>query len=63
MTAPQDFVWLDDIYAKHRLEMAIAASKSATIRVQAMKVSAILEPPTAAKGRFPWPHRTCAEWM
>jgi hypothetical protein len=27
-----------------------------------MKLRAKLDPPRAATGKFPFPHRTCAEW-
>lgn len=32
-------------------------------RLRGMKIRARLDPPRAATGTFPWPHRTCAEWM
>jgi hypothetical protein len=62
--ARDDFPWKDDSYAAHRLEAAIAGSKSAILRVQGMKIRALLDPPTQIAIRpFPYPgHRTCAEW-
>jgi hypothetical protein len=65
VSAPTDLVWLDDSYAGHRLEAAIAESKKAIVRVQGMKVRAILHPPTQIdlRARFPYSGRTCAEWI
>ena len=37
-------------------------SGKALARIQGMKLRAQLEPATAAKGGFPYPGRTCAEW-
>lgn len=45
-----------------KIESAQFQSALATARVQGMKLRAQSDPPTAAKGGFPWPHRTCAEW-
>lgn len=66
MSVPRDLIWTDDSYAAHRLEEAIAASESAILRVQGMKIRAALNPPTQIDLtlRFPYAgHRTCAEWL
>lgn len=39
-----------------------AASALAIARVQGMKIAAMVDPPRAATGGFPYPARTCAEW-
>jgi hypothetical protein len=65
MGAPTDLIWGDDSYKAHRLEAALEGSKNAALRVQGMKIRALLSPPTQIEIRpFPYPgHRTCAEWM
>jgi hypothetical protein len=44
------------------LTAALNASRMATARVVGMKLRAQSDPPRAAVGKFPYPHRTCAEW-
>lgn len=51
-----------DDYAKARVRTAQVQSDLATARLQGMKARAKDNPPTAAKGGFPYPARTCAEW-
>lgn len=61
-----DLIWSDDSYGAHRLEAAIAGSKSATLRVQGIKAATAANPPTQINldQRFPYPgHRTCADWI
>lgn len=41
---------------------AILESELTFARVRGMKVRNALGPPTAAKGKFPYKHRTCAKW-
>jgi hypothetical protein len=56
-------IWSDDSYSAERLEAAHAGSKSAMLRVQGMKIRALIDPPKRVTGTFPFPgHRTCAEW-
>jgi hypothetical protein len=45
------------------LMQADQASRCATARLWGMKYRAKLDPPRAAVGGFPYPARTCAEWM
>jgi hypothetical protein len=46
-----------------KLTAAQRASDCATARLQGMKLRAELYPPQAAVGGFPYPARTCADWM
>jgi hypothetical protein len=46
-----------------RLQRALAASECARARVQGMKIAARENPPRAAPPGFPYPHKTCAEWI
>lgn len=45
-----------------RRNQAKKGSGLALARLQGMKLRARLDPPRAAVGTFPYPHRTCAEW-
>jgi hypothetical protein len=45
-----------------RLYRAHLGTQGATARLQGMKLRAQIEPPRAAEGTFPYPHRTCAQW-
>lgn len=66
MSALGDLVWngRDDAdYRRARVRHALMESELAKARVQGMKARAEQSPATAAKGGFPYPARTCAEWV
>jgi hypothetical protein len=44
------------------LAKALHGSGCAQARLWGMKHRATVNPPKAAVGSFPYPHRTCAEW-
>ena len=60
------FIWKGreaDDFVRARIRRAIAQSELSFARVQGMKIAAQEQPPSAAVGGFPYPARTCAQWI
>lgn len=51
-----------DDYASAKVRHAVMGSELAFARVRGMKIRTAMGPPKAAKGTFPYAHRTCAQW-
>lgn len=48
---------------RNSVGLAISASKHSAAKLRRWKEAARFAPPTAAPPGFPYPHKTCAEWM
>jgi hypothetical protein len=48
---------------RSKTEAAIIDSKAAILRYLRLREAARFNPPRQAQGRFPFPHRSCAEWL